>query len=419
MNPVRPFSIRSLVRNAFSSGDRLQPMWRTPEPARAYDVIIIGGGAHGLAAAYYLARAGGGLKIAVVERGWIGGGNSGRNTAIIRSNYFHDASIAMYERGLKLYEGLSDELSFNIMFTQCGTLTVAHDPVEMDYFRRWSNAIEINGVESDLLSREEVLREVPELDASATARYPILGGIIQRQAGIARHDAVVWGYARAADALGVDILQGCEVTGFDIQGERVIGIETTSGTIAAGQVGVSVAGHGNDLLNRAGVRLPLCGMILQAMVTEPVKPFLHCILESALAHVYVSQSDRGELVIGAGIDGYPSYGQRGNLPLSESTIEALVNLVPCIGELRLMRQWAGIVDISPDFSPILGSSGIDGLWLNAGWGTGGFKASPVAGEMLAHHLAEGQLHPLAEPFTLERFANNRLVDESTAGSVAH
>jgi sarcosine oxidase subunit beta len=382
-----------------------------------YDVIVIGGGGHGLAIAYYLAKKHGARRVAVLERGWIGGGNSGRNTQVVRSNYFYPESTAFYDHSLKLYEGLGAELNFNVMLSQRGVVNLAHSEHELEMIRRWCNAIRMSNVDSDMLTVREIRRLAPPLEVNG--RFPVLGGFIQRRAGICRHDAVVWGYARAASNLGVDIIQNCEVTGFSLSDGRVRGVQTAQGPVAADKVVMSVAGYSSELARLAGLRLPVTTMALQAMVTEPVKPVLDTMVISGLVHAYVSQSDRGEIVIGGGADAYTSYAQRGGLPQMRSVLSAVVELFPSFSRLKLMRQWAGRVDITPDTSPLIGKTPIEGLFINCGWGTGGFKAIPAGGDTMAYTVATGSPHPLIMRFGLERFRTGSLVDEGAAAGVAH
>lgn len=390
---------------------------RSAEPKAAYDALIIGGGGHGLATAYFLAARHGMRNIAVLEQGAIGHGNSGRNTQVVRSDYFHLPSSRFFERSLRLYEGLSRELNYNVMLSQRGKINLAHSPHDLEVLRRATNAIRMNGVDAELLTVDELRRLEPALNLRC--RYPIEGGAVQWRGGIARHDAVVWAFARAAGQLGVDLVQGCEVTGFLLERGRVTGVETTRGRIAAPRVCLAVAGHSSVLARRAGLELPLNSMALQAMVTEPVKPLLNTVLLSPAIHVYLSQSDRGEVVIGGGADIFHSYAQRGGLPVLEANAQAAVELFPALGRLRVMRQWAGIVDISPDTSPIMGLTPVAGLYLNAGWGTGGFKAIPAGGETMAWTIAHDRPHELITAFGLERFTTGALVDEGAASGVAH
>ena len=378
---------------------------------------MIGGGGHGLATAYYLAKKHGVRNLAVLERGCIGLGNSGRNTQVVRSNYFYPTSSSFYDHSLKLYEGLGRELNFNVMLSQRGVINLGHSEHEIEMLRRWCNAIRMNGIDSEMLSREEIQRLAPPLNLNG--RYPVLGGFIQRRAGICRHDAVVWGYARAASALGVDIVQNCEVRGFNVVGDRVRGVETSQGPISARKVVMSVAGYSSELARLAGLTLPITTMALQAMVTEPVKPVLNTMVISGLVHAYVSQSDRGEIVIGGGADAYNSYAQRGGLSQMRDVIRAVVELFPSFSRLKLMRQWAGRVDITPDTSPLMGVTPIENLFINCGWGTGGFKAIPAGGDTMAYTIATGKPHPLITGFALDRFRTGALIDEGAAAGVAH
>ena len=413
------YSIFSLARNALGYHRSWARAWRSPEPRPSYDVAIVGGGGHGLATAYYLAKEHGIGNIAVVEKGWLGGGNTGRNTTIIRSNYLWDESAHFYEKSLQLYEGLSRELNFNIMLSQRGVLNLAHNEHDLKELSRRVRAIRLNGIDSEILDPQGVKAEVPIANISPSVRYPILGASLQRRGGVARHDAVAWGFARAADARGVDIIQNCEVTGIEVAGGRVTGLETTRGRIAAKKVGIVAAGHSSVLAAMAGFRLPIESHTLQAMVSEPIKPVLDSVVMSNTVHVYVSQSDKGELVIGAGMDGYNSYSQRGSFQVVEGQMGALVELFPIFSRLRLLRQWGGIVDVCPDASPIVGRTPVDGLYINCGWGTGGFKATPGSGWVFAHTIAQDRPHALNAPFTLERFSSGALIDEHGAAAVAH
>jgi len=377
--------------------------------------VIVGGGGHGLAAAYYLARLHGIRRVAVLEKGWIGGGNTGRNTTIVRSNYLLPESQNFFEHSLKLWEGLTRELNFNLMFSQRGVVNLYHSPQEMEQLTRRQNAMRLNGIDAEVLSLDELRRMVPELDCSPDARFPVLGAVIQRRGGIARHDAVAWGYARAADALGVDIVQNCEVTGFEIRAGKVVAVETSRGRIATERVGLAVAGHSGHVAALAGIRLPIETHLLQAMVTEPVKPFLDHVVSSGLAYVYLNQSDKGELVIGGRLDGYNSYSQRGSLGTIEEVLANAIALFPAISRLRLMRAWAGVMDMTMDGSPIMGTTPVAGLMIDGGWCYGGFKATPAAGWCLAHALANGAPHALAAPFSLDRFRSGRVLSERGAG----
>ena len=414
------YSALALVRGALSAHRHWAPVWRSPEPKSSYDIVIVGGGGHGLATAYYLAKNHRIRNVAVLERGWLGGGNTGRNTTIVRSNYLYPESARLYDFALKLYERLSRELNFNVMLSQRGLIDLAHSRHDLDSMARWVNAMHMNGVDAELLSRDEVAEWLPLLDMSPDARYPVLGGFLQRRAGTARHDAVAWGYARAADALGVDIIQNCEVTGFRTGADgRVAGVETSRGRIRAERIGIAAAGHSSVLAKLAGFRLPVVSYALQAMVTEPLKPALDAVVLSPGTGAYLSQSDKGEMVIGAFLDLFPSYAQRGSFAVLQAIVAATLAMFPSFSRLRLMRQWAGIVDVVHDSSPIIGPTPIPGLYINCGWGTGGFKAIPAGGWTLAHVLATGRNHELAEPFQLERFTSGRLIDEAAAAGIAH
>ena len=413
------YSAWSLLRGALSGQRHWPAAWRDASPQPSYDIIIVGGGGHGLAAAYYLAKNHAVTRVAVIERGWIGGGNTGRNTTIVRSNYLYPESARLYDFSLRLYEGLSQDLNFNIMLSQRGLVLLAHSRHDLDAMSRWANAMRMNGIAAELLTREQVGALAPALDLSPRARLPVLGGFTQRRGGTARHDAVAWGYARAASALGVDIIQNCEVIDFLKEGGRVVGVNTNRGRIRADRVGIAAAGHSSVLAKLAGFRLPVTSYALQAMVSEPIKPVLDTVILSPGTGAYVSQSDKGEIVMGAMLDLFPSYAQRGSFAVKQAIIAATLALFPSFSRLNLMRQWAGIVDVVHDSSPIIGPTPIPNLYINCGWGTGGFKAIPVGGWTLAHVLATGSSHPLAEPFQLERFVTGRLIDEAAASGIAH
>ncbi|MCA2221573.1 sarcosine oxidase subunit beta family protein [Nonomuraea aurantiaca] len=394
-------------------------LWRNPDPRPAYDVVIVGGGGHGLATAYYLAKNHGITNVAVLEKGWLAGGNMARNTTIIRSNYLWDESAAIYEHSLKLWEGLSEELDYDLRFSQRGVLNLAHSPGDVREGRRRVNANRLNGVDAEWLDADEVKKFCPVINVSERARYPVMGATLQRRGGIAKHDHVAWALARKADAYGIDLIQGCEVTGFEITGNRAVAVHTSRGRIAAGKIALASAGHTSVLAAEAGIRLPLQSHPLQALVSELLEPVLDCVVMSNAVHVYVSQAHKGELVMGAGIDSYNSYGQRGAFHVIEAQMAAALELFPIFSRVRVLRTWAGNVDVSPDASPIIGRTPVDGLFVNAGWGTGGFKATPGSGWVYAHTIAHDEPHPLAEPFALERFTTGALIDEHGAAAVAH
>lgn len=416
---MQRFSAFSLLAKGLGGHRGWPRHWRAAAPKDGYDVIVVGGGGHGLATAYYLARNHGIKNVAVLEKGWLGGGNIARNTTIVRSNYLWDESAALYEHSLKLWEGLSQDLNYNVMLSQRGVLNLAHSLQEVRDSRRRVYANQLNGVDAEWLDRDAVGEFCPLLNTDSGLRYPVLGATLQRRAGTARHDAVAWGFARAADARGVDIVENCEVTGFDVARGAVKGVQTTRGAIRAAKVAIVVAGHGSVLADKAGFRLPLTSHPLQALVSEPIKPVLDCVVMSNAVHVYVSQSDKGELVIGAGIDAYNSYAQRGSFPVITGQMGALIALFPVFSRLKMMRSWGGIVDVCPDASPIIGKTPVEGLYFNGGWGTGGFKATPGSGHIFAHTIARDEPHPLAAPFALDRFTTGALIDEHGAAAVAH
>lgn len=413
------YSAFSLLRHALGHNRKWREVWRSAEPKKHYDVIIVGGGGHGLATAYYLAKEHGIRNVAVLEKGWIGGGNTGRNTTIVRSNYLWTEASLLYEKSMQLWEGLSQALNYNVMFSQRGVYNLGHTLQDMRDIERRVNANRLNGIDAEVVDTAEIGKAIPHINTSPSARYPILGASLQRRAGVARHDAVAWGFARAADALGVDIIEQCEVTGIRIEGGRVTGVDTSRGRIDADRVGAVVAGNASVIAGMAGLRLPIESHPLQAFVSEPLKPVLDTVVMSGAVHGYISQSDKGELVIGAGIDAYNGYGQRGSFQTIEHTMQAIIELFPIFSRVRMLRMWGGIVDVCPDACPILSRTPVDGLYFNCGWGTGGFKATPGSGWVFAHTIANDKPHALNAPFGLERFETGALIDEHGAAAVAH
>ena len=414
------FSGFSLLWNSLGKHQGWREQWRRAEPQAEYDAIIVGGGGHGLGTAYYLAAEHGLTRIAVLEKGWIGGGNTGRNTTIIRSNYLFDESARLYDHSVKMWEHLSQVLNYNVMFSPRGVMMLTHTVHDVQVAQRHIHANRCNGVDNEWLSPEDAKAFCPPLNIDPGLRYPVLGAALQRRGGTARHDAVAWGYARAADALGVDIIENCEVTGIRRDaGGAVEALETTRGVIRSRKVGVVAAGNTSVVLGMAGVRVPLESFPLQALVSEPIKPVFPCVVMSNGIHAYISQSDKGELVIGAGTDAYTSYTQRGALHVNMHTLEAICELFPMFRRMRMLRNWGGIVDVTPDRSPIIGKTPVPGLFVNCGWGTGGFKATPGSAHVFAWTMAKDEPHPINAPFTLDRFREGHLIDEAAAAAVAH
>ena len=409
------YSAFALLRQALAGHRGWPRAWRDAAPKPAYDAIVVGGGGHGLASAYYLAKEHGIRNVAVLEKGWIGGGNTGRNTTIIRSNYMIEGNTSFYEFSLKLWEGLSRDLNYNIMVSQRGQYNLVHSDAQMEAATRRGNLMRLNGIDAELLDRETLRERLPLLDWSQSARFPILGALYQGRAGTARHDAVAWGYARGADRLGVDIVQNCEVTGFLREGERVVGVETTRGEIRAPKVGIAVAGHSSELARKAGLCLPIESHLLQAFVSEGIKPLVDTVVSFGAGHFYISQSDKGGLVFGGDLDGYNSYAQRGNLPIVQDVTACAAALMPCVSRLRVLRHWGGIMDMTMDGSPIIGPTPVPGLYLNGGWCYGGFKATPASGWCFAWTMAKGEPHDLNARLTLDRFERGIHIDEKGAG----
>ncbi|MEP0520636.1 MAG: sarcosine oxidase subunit beta family protein [Hyphomicrobiales bacterium] len=413
------YNLFSLIREGVRGHTGWQSQWREPDLKSSYDAVIIGGGGHGLATAYYLAKEHGMTNIAVIEKGWIGGGNSGRNTTIVRSNYLYDASAAIYNHALRLWTNLGRELNYNIMMSHRGVLNLAHDEGEARTLKRRVEANRLNGVDSEWLDAKQVKNFCPPISIDENMRYPVIGATLQRSGGVNRHDAVVWGLARAADSMGVDIIQQCEVTGINTSNGEIVSIETTKGSIKTPKVASVAAGHSTVIADMVDIRLPIESHPLQALVSEPLKPLIPCVIMSNAVHVYVSQSDKGELVIGAGIDPYVSYTQRGSFDIIEHQMASLMELFPIFSRLRMMRQWGGIVDVSPDASPIISKTKVKGFYMNAGWGTGGWKATPGSGHAFADLVANDTPNEIAAPFALERFVTGNLVAEHGAAAVAH
>jgi len=414
------YHIGNLLRGSLSGQTGWPAQWRDPAPKPSYEAIVVGAGGHGLATAYYLASRYGVNRVAVLEKGWLGGGNTGRNTTIVRSNYLWQESQGIYEHAMKLWQDLSHELNYNVMYSARGVLTLAHSVHDIQIVKRHVHANRLSGIDNEWLTPAQTKEFCPPLNISPSLRYPVLGASLQRRGGTARHDAVAWGFARAADRLGVDIIQNCEVTAIRRGPDgAVTGVETTRGAIAAPKIGVVAAGHTSHVMAMADVRMPLESYTLQALVSEPVKPVLPCVVMSNGVHAYISQSDKGELVIGSGTDQYLSYAQTGALHISTHTLEAISDLFPAFRRMRMLRNWGGIVDVTVDRSPIVGLTPVPGLFVNCGWGTGGFKATPGSGEVFAATIAKGVPHPIAAPFSMERFRTGRLIDEAAAAGVAH
>ena len=413
---MQKYSVFSLVKNAFTNHQDWEVAWKDPEPKKEYDVIIIGGGGHGLATAYYLAKEHGITNVAILEKGWIGGGNVGRNTTILRSNYMFDSNAHFYEFGMKLWETLSQELNYNVMYSPRGIINLAHSDAQMNAYARRGNSMRLNGIDAILLGRDEIKQMIPFADFSETCRFPIHGGLMQPRGGTARHDAVAWGYARQADSMGVDIIQNCEVTGFDVNNGKIEGVQTSRGSIKTKKVGLCVAGSTTLLADMLNMRLPIEAHVLQACVSEPVKPLLHQVVTFGAGHFYCSQSDKGEMVMGGDLDGYNSYAQRGNMPMIQHVLTGGLAVFPNFSRLKMLRTWGGIMDMSMDGSPIIDKTEIKNLYFNGGWCYGGFKATPASGFCYAHLLATGKPHKDAKDFLFNRFEKGRLIDEKGQGN---
>mgnify|MGYP005738690549 FL=1 len=412
---MQKYSVFSLVKNAFTNHQDWEVAWKDPEPKKEYDVIIIGGGGHGLATAYYLAKEHGITNVAILEKGWIGGGNVGRNTTILRSNYMFDSNAHFYEFGMKLWETLSQELNYNVMYSPRGIINLAHSDAQMNAYARRGNSMRLNGIDAILLGRDEIKQMIPFADFSETCRFPIHGGLMQPRGGTARHDAVAWGYARQADSMGVDIIQNCEVTGFDVNNGKIEGVQTSRGGIKTKKVGLCVAGSTTLLADMLNMRLPIEAHVLQACVSEPVKPLLHQVVTFGAGHFYCSQSDKGEMVMGGDLDGYNSYAQRGNMPMIQHVLTGGLAVFPNFSRLKMLRTWGGIMDMSMDGSPIIDKTHIDGVYLYCGWCYGGFKATPSSGWVFAHTIAQDKVHELNSDFNLERFHTGKIIDEKGVG----
>ena len=412
---MQKYSVFSLVKNAFTNHENWEVAWKDPEPKKEYDVIIVGGGGHGLATAYYLAKEHGITNVAILEKGWIGGGNVGRNTTILRSNYMFDSNAHFYEFGMKLWETLSQELNYNVMYSPRGIINLAHSDAQMNAYARRGNSMRLNGIDAILLGRDDLKKMIPFADFSETCRFPIHGGLMQPRGGTARHDAVAWGYARQADSMGVDIIQNCEVTAFDVNNVKIEGVQTSRGNIKTKKVGLCVAGSTTLLADMLNMRLPIEAHVLQACVSEPVKPLLHNVVTFGAGHFYCSQSDKGEMVMGGDLDGYNSYAQRGNMPMIQHVLTGGLAVFPNFSRLKMLRTWGGIMDMSMDGSPIIDKTHIEGVYLNCGWCYGGFKATPSSGFVFAHTIAQDQVHELNSDFNLERFHTGKIIDEKGVG----
>ena len=412
---MQKYSVFSLVKNAFTNHENWEVAWKDPEPKKEYDVIIVGGGGHGLATAYYLAKEHGITNVAILEKGWIGGGNVGRNTTILRSNYMFDSNAHFYEFGMKLWETLSQELNYNVMYSPRGIINLAHSDAQMNAYARRGNSMRLNGIDAILLGRDDLKKMIPFADFSETCRFPIHGGLMQPRGGTARHDAVAWGYARQADSMGVDIIQNCEVTGFDVNNGKIEGVQTSRGNIKTKKVGLCVAGSTTLLADMLNMRLPIEAHVLQACVSEPVKPLLHNVVTFGAGHFYCSQSDKGEMVMGGDLDGYNSYAQRGNMPMIQHVLTGGLAVFPNFSRLKMLRTWGGIMDMSMDGSPIIDKTHIEGVYLNCGWCYGGFIATPSSGFVFAHTIAQDQVHELNSDFNLERFHTGKIIDEKGVG----